>query len=208
MAIVHGDIGGAEPSTVTFKVDTVTLSQNSTTVHREVLVLGDPQSSIAYAVVKAAPPVSTEFGSVVRIASGPSSAADLLMTASQGTNPWTIAGNSTLVFLPQYLSTTVAPANSTALNVRVVGGVSSAVDFPVRAVLSSTSTDNPVTISGNSTVVQGTNPWTIAGNSTVVVASGNSSVIVTSGNSSVIITSGNSSVIVTNFAAASRRVPE
>jgi hypothetical protein len=43
-----------------------------------------------------------------------------------------------------YLSTAAAAANSSALNVRVVGGASSAVDFPVRAVLSSTNTDNPV----------------------------------------------------------------
>jgi hypothetical protein len=78
-----------------------------------------------------------------------------------------------------------SPSNSTALNVRVVGGASSAADFPVQ-------------ISGNSTVIQGTSPWTIAGNSTVVILSGNSSVIVTSGNSSVIVTSGNSSVIVTS----------
>jgi hypothetical protein len=40
-------------------------------MHKEVITIGDPQSSIGIAVVKAAAPVSTEFGLVVRIAGGP-----------------------------------------------------------------------------------------------------------------------------------------
>jgi len=185
MAINYGHISGAEPSTVTFKAATITQTINSSVMHKEVIILGDPQSSIGCAVVKAAAPVSTEFGLVVRIAGGPSSAADLAMTASQGTSPWVVAGASTVAILSP--TSTAAPAsNDTGVVVRQVG-YSTIV-----------SVANTVTIAGNSTVVQGTSPWTIAGNSTVVVASGNSSVIITSGNSSVIVTSGNSSVIVTS----------
>lgn len=56
------------------------------------------------------------------------------------------AGGSTIVTVSSLpmVSSAAQGSNSSALNVRMVGGVSSAVDFPVRAVLSSTNTDNPV----------------------------------------------------------------
>ena len=89
-----------------------------------------------------------------------SSAADLLVSAVQN-GSWTVranlsstgadnpvsaaqAGTWTVNLGTHLQSTAVAPANSSAINVRVVSHGSSAVDFPVRAVLSSTNTDNPV----------------------------------------------------------------
>lgn len=168
MAITFGNVGGAEPSTVTFKAASVVLTRGSTAEQQEIMVVGDPQTSNAIARVVAAAPGSTEFGLIVRIASGPVSAADNLCqisgnsTVLQGTSPWVIAGNSTVV---------IASGNS--------------------SVLQGTS---PWIIAGNSTVVVASGNSSVivtSGNSSVIVTSGNSSVIVTSGNSSVIVTSGN-----------------
>lgn len=69
--------------------------------------------------------------------------------------------------------------------------------------LSSTAADNPVVISGNSTVFQGTNPWVIGGNSSVRVTFSSTAAdnpVVISGNSTVMqgtspwVISGNSTV--------------
>src|SRR4051812_35698158 len=140
MPITTGSIKGEESSTTTFKVRTVTINQNSSNMQQEILTIGDPQTSNALARVVAAPPVSTEFGLLVRIASGPSSASDLLTQVS---------GNSTVF---QGGSWTVRATLS-----------STNTDNPVRALLSSTSADNPVSISGNSTVIQG-GAWTVRAN--------------------------------------------
>lgn len=88
----HGDIGVSQPaaSTITMKVRTVTMDMNSTVAHQEVLTLGGAESSLEVARVQATAPVSTAMGLVVRIAGGPSSAADLLARVNQG------IGNSTL----------------------------------------------------------------------------------------------------------------
>ena len=104
MAITFSNVGLAEPSTVTKVVGSVTIARGSTSEFQEILVLGDPQTSNAMTRVVAAAPVSTEFGAVVRIASGPSSAADLLMrpvfsstsadnpvSVTQVTSPWVVA---------------------------------------------------------------------------------------------------------------------
>lgn len=95
MAIVYGNIAGEESATVTFRVATVAIGRGSTTEQQEILVLGDPQSSLGLARVLAIAPTSTEYGLGVRIISGPSSAADLPVTASQGTNPWVVSGTVT-----------------------------------------------------------------------------------------------------------------
>lgn len=137
--------------------------------------LGTLQSSAA--------PAGNSSALLVRIAGGPSSAADCAINVSSvagivavrpsDTNWASSAGfhfnssgellsvasltGSTIVTVSAFgaglLSSAAVGANSSALNVRVVGHGSSAVDFPVRAVLSSTAADNPVIISGNSTVV-------------------------------------------------------
>ena len=165
MAIVHGDIAGAEPSTVTFKVDTVTIDQNSTVCHREVHVIGDPQSSNAYAVVKATPPVSTEFGQVVRIASGPSSAVDLSMrpvfSSTGADNPVSVSAfpaNSSLVQLNAiaagYVSTATPAAGSSGLNVWVVGGNGISTIVSVAAMPANSSQVEVRALPANSSQVQ------------------------------------------------------
>jgi len=82
----HGDIGLSQPaaSTITMKLRTVTMDMNSTVTHQEVLTLGGAESSLEVARVQATAPASTSMGLVVRIAGGPSSAADLLARVNQG----------------------------------------------------------------------------------------------------------------------------
>jgi hypothetical protein len=228
---VQSNIGGAEPSTVTFRVATVTISRGSTAEQQEILVLGDPNTSNALAAVLNATPASTAWGLAVRPlfsstgADNPVSVSNWSSIVSVA-NTVTIAGNSTVVVasgnssviitagnssvtvsaLPPGMISTAAPATGdTGLFVRQVGYVAPSTTVSVA---------NTVTIQGNTTSVQGTSPWTIAGNSTVVISggqssvtatitAGNSSVIVTAGNSSVIITAGNSSVLVTNWSQSS-----
>lgn len=203
-------IGGAEPSTLTFKVATVSQTINSSVMHKEVLVLGDPDTSNAIAAVLASAPASTAWGIVTRPL-GPVSIQGN-STVFQGTSPWTIAGNSTVVILSGNSSVIVTSGNS---SVTITAGNSSV--FQASSAWQVQVTNTPtVTVQGNSSVWQGSSAWqvqvtnsptvTVQGNSTVVIASGNSSVIITSGNSSVIITSGNSSVTISAWAVGAGRV--
>jgi len=137
-------IGGAEPSTLTFKLATVTQTRNSSAMHQEIQTIGDPDSSLALAAVLGAAPASTSFGLVVRQVGTLPTSGD--STVFQGTSPWTIAGNST-----------------------VFQGTSPWVVSATRINIGSTAADNAVSISGNSTVVQGTNPWVVSPNSTAFV---------------------------------------
>lgn len=82
------NIDGEESATVTFTVDAVQVTQNSSAVLREILVLGDPEvaSSLGLARITNTAPASTNAALNVRIASGPSSVADLTVrTASPST---------------------------------------------------------------------------------------------------------------------------
>lgn len=177
MSPTFSRIGGAEPSTVTFKLATVTQTRNSSAMHQELMVISDPDSSLANAAVLNAVPASTAWGLVVRPVAGTISSVGGVVTIAgnstvvQGTSPWTIAGNSTVDSLAAFGAGLVS-------SVALTGGSSG---LRVRPVWSSSNADQPVS---------------------AVVASGNSSVVVTSGNSSVVITSGNSSVTVSGFAAA------
>jgi hypothetical protein len=134
--MAFGSIKGEESATITFKVRTVTINQNSTNMQQEILTIGEPLTSNAVARVLAAPPVSTEFGAAVRIVSGPSSAADLAVsgnsTVFQG-GSWTVRSN---------LSSTSADNPVSAAQ---------SGSWTVRANLSSTSADNPIQISVAST---------------------------------------------------------
>lgn len=153
--MTFGHIAGAEPSTITFKAATITQTRNSSVMHQEIVTLGDPLSSLGVATILAAAPRSTEYGLTVRIAGGPSSVADLAVravlsstsadnpvTAAQGTNPWLTQPT----FPAGYISSNAQSGNSSGLTVRPVWS-SSGVDQPVRALLSSTSADNPVNAS-------------------------------------------------------------
>jgi hypothetical protein len=126
-----GHISGAEPSTITFKVATITQTRNSSAMHQEVVSLGDPESSLGIAAILGAAPASTTFGLVVRRVGD---------------------------------STSIIKGDSTVFQ----GGT-----WTIRANLSSTSGDNPVAISGNSTVAPlAGSLWTIQGNSTVAPLAG------------------------------------
>lgn len=117
-------IGGAEPSTLTFKAATVVQVRNSSNMHQELISIADPESSLGVVAVLGAAPASTTFGLVVRRVGDSTSIIKGDSTSFQG-GTWTVRAN---------LSSTSA-------------------DNPVRANLSSTGTDNPVSISGNSTAV-------------------------------------------------------
>jgi hypothetical protein len=64
----HEEIGLSQPaaSTITHKLDAISLNKNSTTVLREVLVLGSPETSNALAAVLNSAPLSTAFALAVR----------------------------------------------------------------------------------------------------------------------------------------------
>lgn len=182
MPITYGNVGGAEPSTITFRVGTVVIPRGSTNEQQEILVIGDPQSSIAIARVVAAPPASTEYGLIVRVASGPSSGGDFVVsgnsTVFQGTSPWVVSPNSTTFVKNAGFSVD----SSNALNVKLDGStaltIGSVAAGAGRLNIGSTAADNAVSISGNSTVVQGTSPWVIgfqAANISSNAQSGNSS---------------------------------
>lgn len=203
MAITYSNVAGAEPSTVTFVAATVTVQRGSTNEKQELICVADPMSSIGVARVLAIAPTSTEFGLTVRIASGPSSAADMPVqisgnstviqgtspwvisgnsTSIQGTSPWVISGNSTVI---QGTNPWVVSPNSTAfvksmgMNVDSSNALLVKQDVSVRLNIGSTAADNAVAISGNSTVMQGTSPWVVseAMNSTVAPSSASSGVI-------------------------------
>src|SRR4051812_41100979 len=85
-------IDGAEPSTVTFTLATVTQDRGGVTQHQEIVTLGGTESTLAVAAVLAAAPASTAWALAVREV-GPvivrqSTAADLNVT---------VAGYSTTV---------------------------------------------------------------------------------------------------------------
>jgi len=213
-------ISGAEPSTITFKAATVSMTRNSSVMHQEIISIGDPDSSLAVAVVTNAVPASTAWGLVTREAGGVlsslggivqiqgnstvfqggapwsvsqvagstwsvraqnSTAADLLATVSQGTNPWTVAGNCTVA--PLAGSTwAVRPIQSSAADMQVTATPAAGSTFNVRA-LQSSAADLQVTVTpvsttwqvqehGDSTVIQGTSPWVVAGASTVAPLAG------------------------------------
>jgi hypothetical protein len=77
----HGDIGLSQPAaaTTTFKLDSITLDANSTAVHREVMVVGSPETTNALTAVLAAAPNSTAWGLAVRVVGGPSTISDLIV---------------------------------------------------------------------------------------------------------------------------------
>lgn len=79
----HGDIGLSQPvaSTITARLDAITLDANSTTVMREVMVIGSPETTNALTAVLAAAPKSTDWGMAVRVISGPSTATDFAVRA-------------------------------------------------------------------------------------------------------------------------------
>ena len=90
-------IGLSQPaaSTITMSLRTVTHDLGGSTLHSEVLVVGDPDSSNAVAAVTNAAPDSTRFGLNVRIVSGPSTVTDFAVRALL---PSTVGDNRVTVY--------------------------------------------------------------------------------------------------------------
>ncbi len=192
MSPAFGHIGGAEPSTLTFKLATVTQTRNSSAMHQELMVISDPDSTLGNAAVLNAVPASTAWGLVTRPVGG---------TLSSVGGVVSIQGNSTVVVASGNSSVIITSGNSSVFQassawqvqvtslptVTIQGNSRVVVASGKSSVIVTSGNSSVIVTSGNltSTCVQGTSPWIIAGNSTVVVASGNSSVIITSGNSSV-----------------------
>ena len=86
-------ISGQEPSTVTFKAATVTMTRNSSLMHQELISLADPESSLSIARVSSAAPASSDAGLIVRQ-----------------------VGHSTIV------SVAALPANSSQVEIRAITG--------------------------------------------------------------------------------------
>lgn len=64
--MAYGEISGAEPSTVTFKLASVTQEWNSTVRHQEIVTLGGTLSTLAQAEVLDSAPASTVWALAVR----------------------------------------------------------------------------------------------------------------------------------------------
>jgi hypothetical protein len=74
----HDDVGLSQPapSTITKRLDAISLDHNSTVVVREVMVLGSPETTNALTAVLGGAPNSTAWAAVVRLVGGNSSAAE------------------------------------------------------------------------------------------------------------------------------------
>lgn len=96
--MAYSNVKGMNPSTVDFKLATLTVSRNSTNQHQELITLADHLSSLGITRVLASPMASTEFGLGVRIISGPSSVSDLavraVLSSTQADNVVTIQSPS------------------------------------------------------------------------------------------------------------------
>lgn len=112
----HGDIGLSQPaaSTITLKLDTITLDVNSTQVHREVMTIGSPETSNALTAVLNAAPASTAWGVVTRpigpLVVAQSTAGDLNVTVAGYVAPSTTvtvngnASSNSSLYLPVRLT--------------------------------------------------------------------------------------------------------
>lgn len=173
-------IAGAEPSTVTFELRTVTFTQNSSKMHSEVLVLGDPDSTIALAAVLNAVPASTAWGLVVRKVGDSTTFIKGDSTVFQGSSAWQVqVTNQARVTNSSAadFQATVTQASS-LWQVQVSNGNSSVTITAIaagagRLNIGSTAADNAVLVSGNSTVAPlAGSLWTMQGNSTVAPLAG------------------------------------
>jgi hypothetical protein len=153
-------IDGAEPSTVTFRLRTVTQDMGGQTQHQEIVTLGGTESSLAVAAVRDTTPASTEWALAVREvahSTGPfavSSIAGPVTVRSSAANALVSVYQSTAADLNVTVAGYVAP--STTVNVSSLGGAvivrSSAANALVTAYQSSAA-DLNVTVAGYSTTV-------------------------------------------------------
>ena len=120
---IYSNIGGASPSTITFRVGTATIDRGSTTEHQEILVVGDPISSLAQARVMDAVPASTDWGVITRLV-GYSTVVQVssvggVVAVTQNSTVWAVQAAPITISTP---TSTAAPAsNDTGVVVRQVG---------------------------------------------------------------------------------------
>src|SRR3990167_3873802 len=119
----YSNIGGQSPSTITFRVGTATIDRGSTTEHQEILVVGDPISSLAQARVMDGVPASTDWGVITRLV-GYSTIAQVssvggVVAVTQNSTAWAAQAAPITISAP---TSTAAPAsNDTGVVVRQVG---------------------------------------------------------------------------------------
>jgi hypothetical protein len=144
MPVTYSNIGLQEPSTITSKVAAVSIDRGSTTEQQEILVLGDPQSSLGLAQVVASDPASTAYGLVVRQVGHSTTVQVSSLAGVVQVSPVSTASVRVAQSTAADLQATVAPA-STVWAVQAAQSGS----WTVRANLSSTAADNPVTVLGS-----------------------------------------------------------
>jgi hypothetical protein len=128
-------IDGAEPSTVTFQLRTVTQDVGGVTQHQEIVTLGGSESTLAVAQVRAADPASSEWALAVRQVGLSTQALRVVQSTAADLNV-TVAGY-------------VAP--STTVNVSSIAGpvtVRSSAANALVSVYQSTAADLNVTVAG------------------------------------------------------------
>jgi hypothetical protein len=122
-----GDIGLAEPSTLTKRLAAVEITRNSTVQSQEVMVLGSPNSTgvLALAEVMGSAPASTVMGLAVRqvgpIAVTNSTATDLLTAAVQS-GTWNIGTVTTVTTVSAVTTVSSLAGAVTARNFTSSGG--------------------------------------------------------------------------------------
>jgi hypothetical protein len=178
------EIGLSQPaaSTITMKIATVTQNWGSSARHQELLTIAGAESTLEITRVMATAPGSTDYGVVVRIAGGPSSAADAVFRVNQGVGNSSLADAWQVRTSPQ--STLWASSagfhfdSSGALNANIVGGQSTIMTVARQVGNSSAADYMPARIVDSSgTGFHGpTNPMPIAvtDSSNAVVKSGDS----------------------------------
>jgi hypothetical protein len=171
----HDDVGLSQPaaSTITKRLDAISLDHNSTVVVREVMVLGSPETTNALTGVLNAAPASTAWGAVVRIAGGPSSVADL---AVRSVAPSTYAdagmrravqstGSDLQVLLTGLQGSSASSNSSVYLPVRLTNGtafLTPAVDFVHDSTMNVSTVGGPATMIRSGAAVGGTtDTWKI-----------------------------------------------
>ena len=179
------NIGLQEPSTITARVASVTITRGSTAEQQEILVIGDSDSSGAIARVVASAPASTDWGLVVRpvgesttvnvssvagnVRVVNSSAADLLASVAQS-GAWSVAvSNYSTTVNVSSLAGKVAVVNSSAADLQATVAQASTV-WAVQLSNYST-TGNVSSVAGKVSVVNSSAAdlnVTVAGYSTTV----------------------------------------
>lgn len=158
-------ISGQEPSTVSFKLATVTQTRNSSLMHQEILTLGDPESSLALAAVLNAKPPSTTWALAVREVSTHSTTVNVssvagVVAVAQNSTVWQVqvGGYSTIAAVSSVSGVVAVAQNSTVWAVQVAG---------YSTVAQVSSVGGVVNVAQNSTVWQ----VQVGGYSTIVAVS-------------------------------------